>query len=71
MKGMQYASFYAALEGRVAVDIEATGEMQWFLELPEEFGIKYPGRTPATIRAHVSSAACRFMCAKNFGVGLV
>jgi len=30
MKGMQYASFYAGLEGRVVVGIEATGATQWF-----------------------------------------
>ncbi len=28
--------FYAALEGPVVVGIEATGSMQWFLELLEE-----------------------------------
>jgi hypothetical protein len=31
--------FYTALEGPVVVGIEATGTMQWFLELLEESGI--------------------------------
>ena len=66
MKGMQYASFYAAMEGRVVVGIEATGAMRWFLELLEELGIEYRVGHPAKIRAHISSAACRFICAKNF-----
>src|ERR1700747_1202926 len=69
MKGMQYASFYAAMEGRVVVGIEATGAMRWFLELLEELGIEYRVRHPAKIRAHISSAACRFTCAKNFCAG--
>jgi hypothetical protein len=51
---------------RVVVGIEATGAMQWFLELLEELGIEYRVGHPAKIRAHISSAACRFICAKNF-----
>jgi hypothetical protein len=36
-EGNQVREFYAALEGPVAVGIEATGAMQWFLQLLEEF----------------------------------
>lgn len=43
--------FYAALEGPVLVGIEATGCMQWFLELLEELGIECRVGHPATIRA--------------------
>jgi hypothetical protein len=32
--------FYAALGGPVVVGIEATGAMQWFLELLEQLGIE-------------------------------
>jgi hypothetical protein len=43
--------FYAALEGPVVVGIEATGAMQWFLELLEELGIGCRVGHPAKIRA--------------------
>jgi len=43
--------FYAALEGPVVVGIEATGAMQWFLELLEELGIECRVGHPAKIRA--------------------
>jgi transposase len=43
--------FYAALEGPTVVGIEATGSMQWFLELLEELGIQYRVGHPAKIRA--------------------
>ena len=33
--------FYASLEGLVVVGLEATGSMQWFLELLDELGIQY------------------------------
>ena len=39
-EGNAVRAFYAALEGRVVVGIEATGAMQWFLELLEELGIE-------------------------------
>jgi hypothetical protein len=39
-EGNKVREFYAALEGRVRVGIEATGAMQWFLELLEELGIE-------------------------------
>ena len=43
--------FYAALEGRVVVGIEATGAMQWFLDLLEELGMVCRVGHPAKIRA--------------------
>jgi transposase len=43
--------FYASLEGPVVVGIEATGAMQWFLELLEELGIECRVGHPAKIRA--------------------
>jgi transposase len=50
-EGNAVREFYAALEGRVVVGIEATGAMQWFLELLEEFGIECRVGHPAKIRA--------------------
>src|SRR5712664_2011846 len=38
-EGNEVREFYAALEGPVVVGIEATGAMQWFLELLDELGI--------------------------------
>ena len=35
-EGNAVREFYAALEGGAVVGIEATGAMQWFLELPPE-----------------------------------
>ena len=49
-EGNEVREFYAALEGSV-VGIEATGAMQGFLELLEEFGIVCRVRHPAKIRA--------------------
>ena len=43
--------FYAALEGPVVVGIEATGAMQWFLELLGELSIECRIGDPAKIRA--------------------
>jgi transposase len=37
-EGTAARPFYAALEGPVVVGIEATGAMQWFLELLGELG---------------------------------
>jgi hypothetical protein len=39
-EGNAVRAFYAALEGPVLVGIDATGAMQWFLELLEELGIE-------------------------------
>src|SRR6516165_11013255 len=50
-EGSALRNFYAALEGRVVVGIEATGSMQWFLELLEELGIESRVGDPAKIRA--------------------
>jgi len=50
-EGNEVREFYAALEGRVVVGIEATGAMQWFLELLEELGIVCRVGHPAKIRA--------------------
>src|SRR5258707_13226 len=43
--------FYSTLSGPVRVGIEATGSMQWFLNLMEELGIEYQVGHPAKIRA--------------------
>src|SRR5438309_5607352 len=50
-KGSAVRDFYVALEGPVVVDIEATGSMQWFLELLDELGIECRVGHPAKIRA--------------------
>ncbi|MGA2203317.1 MAG: IS110 family transposase [Terriglobales bacterium] len=50
-EGDAVRAFYAALEGPVVVGIEATGSMQWFLELLEELGIQCRVGHPAEIRA--------------------
>jgi hypothetical protein len=50
-EGNAAREFYAALEGPVVVGIEATGAMQWFLELLEELGIECRVGHPAKIRA--------------------
>ncbi len=50
-EGNAVRAFYAALEGPVLVGIEATGAMQWFLELLDELGIECRVGHPAKIRA--------------------
>jgi transposase len=50
-EGNAVREFYAALEGRIVVGIEATGSMQWFLELLDELGVQYRVGHPAKIRA--------------------
>jgi transposase len=50
-EGNAVRAFYAGLEGSVVVGIEATGAMQWFLELLEELGIECRVGHPAKIRA--------------------
>ncbi len=50
-EGNEVREFYAGLEGPVVVGIEATGAMQWFLELLEELGIVCRVGHPAKIRA--------------------
>ena len=49
-QGDQVRSFYSALPGPVLVGIEATGSMQWFLELMEELGMECRVGHPAQIR---------------------
>src|SRR6266446_6859302 len=50
-EGNAVRAFYAALQGPVVVGIEATGAMQWFLELLDELGIECRVGHPAKIRA--------------------
>jgi transposase len=50
-EGNAVREFYASVEGPVVVGIEATGSMQWFLELLEELGIECRVGHPAKIRA--------------------
>jgi transposase len=50
-EGNAVREFYASLKGPVVVGIEATGAMQWFLELLEELGIECRVGHPAKIRA--------------------
>jgi len=50
-EGNAVRKFYAGLEGRVVVGIEATGAMQRFLELLEKLDIEYRVGQPAKIRA--------------------
>jgi transposase len=50
--GNNVEQFYSTLEGPVCVGIEATGPMQWFLELMEKLHIECRVGHPAKIRAH-------------------
>src|SRR6201981_2048505 len=50
-KGDSVREFYSTLAGPTRVGIEATGSMQWFLELMEELGIECRVGDPAKIRA--------------------
>jgi hypothetical protein len=50
-QGETVREFYSALSGPILVGIEATGSMQWFLELMEELGIDCQVGHPAKIRA--------------------
>jgi transposase len=50
-EGDQVRNFYRALPGPVQVGIEATGSMQWFLELMEELEVECLVGHPAKIRA--------------------
>ena len=49
-QGETVREFYSALSGPILVGIEATGPMQWFLELMEELGIECRVGHPAKIR---------------------
>ena len=50
-EGNAVRGFYAALEGPVVVGIEATGGMQWFLELLDKLDVECRVGHPAKIRA--------------------
>src|SRR6202007_2664456 len=50
-EGNNVREFYSSLPRPVRVGIEATGSMQWFLNLMEELGIECLVGHPATIRA--------------------
>ena len=50
-EGNAVREFYAALEGPVVVGIEATGAMQWLLELLEQLGIECRAGHPGNVRA--------------------
>jgi transposase len=50
-EGNEVRAFFGALGKPVVVGIEATGSMQWFLELLEELGIESRVGHPAKIRA--------------------
>ena len=50
-EGDNVREFYSSLPGPVRVGIEATGSMQWFLNLMEELGIECLVGHPAQIRA--------------------
>jgi transposase len=50
-EGESVREFYSTLLGPTRVGIEATGSMQWFLELMEELGIDCQVGHPAKIRA--------------------
>ena len=49
-EGDTVREFYSALPGPILVGIEATGSMQWFLELMEELGIECRVGHPPKIR---------------------
>jgi transposase len=51
-EGDRVREFYSGLPGPVRVGIEATGSMQWFLELMEELGVECLVGHPAKVRAH-------------------
>jgi transposase len=50
-EGNNVREFYSTLPRPLRVGIEATGSMQWFLNLMEELGIECLVGHPATIRA--------------------
>ena len=56
-EGKAVREFCAALKGPVFVGIEATGAMQWFLELLEELGIGLGLTQPAKQHRHELSPA--------------
>ena len=55
-------NFYSTLSRPVCVGIEATGSMQWFLNLMEELGIECQVGHPAKIRAAIGT---NLLCARQ------
>jgi transposase len=51
LEGDNVGKFYSALPRPVRVGIEATGSMQWFVNLTEELGIEWQVGHPAKIRS--------------------
>jgi len=56
-EGNNVREFYSQLPRPVRVGIEATGSMQWFVNLMEELGIEWLAGHPAEIRACVFDAS--------------
>jgi len=57
-EGDTVREFYSALPGPILVGIEATGSMQWFLELMEELGIECRVGYYASARSPPRTAHC-------------
>ena len=55
-RGSNVREFYSMLAAPVRVGIEATGSMQWFLNLMEELGIERQVGHPAKIRGRATEA---------------
>jgi transposase len=55
-EGETVREFHSALRGPILVGIEATGSMQWFLELMQELGIEcrvgHPAKIPRAETRH-------------------
>ncbi len=61
-QGETVREFYSALRGPILVGIEATGSMQWFLELMEELGIVVAHRPSEKVTGLHN---CRGVCKRN------
>ena len=64
-QGETVREFYSALPGPILVGIEATGSMQWFLELMEELGIECRVGHPQKIRKAETRKAAQGALAEN------
>ena len=58
-EGETVREFYSALSGPILAGIEATGSMQWFLELMEELGIVSSSSSPCQYPTSRSSVVER------------
>jgi hypothetical protein len=58
-EGDSVREFYSTLAGPTRVGIEATGSMQWFLELMEELGIDCEVGHPANPRSRTAETKAR------------